>query len=317
MSGEHRIRPILRAIREALRSHYPVPDVHFVIDLDDKTYERKLPIMAFAALHPYATLNSSALLVPDWTSSPPADEAEARADPWSGNLTHLAAIGGTDLATMSSWTRRNSRVVWRGLLPESNAAPRPSDGVLVNLSFAANRWGQRRPYVQLTRDDATHFDVRPSSPSAYLSREGQCGYRHILSLNGDCCHVSHGRLKWALACGAVGIWAQPLWTLHWHHLLEAGTHYLPVPSAEGVRRCAACLRDRPALAHRIALEGHSLVSKYLNSHATSCYWATLLRGYASRMPAGPSAGLRGRSAGVPTIDEYLARSAQRQARWRA
>ena len=45
--------------------------------------------------------------------------------------------------------------------------------------------------------------------------------------------------------------------------------------------------------------GAALVGRYLTPHATRCYWATLLRGYASKMPS------RRLPANSPTIDEYL------------
>jgi hypothetical protein len=293
-----------------------VPDVHFVVDLDDKSYESQLPIMAFAALHPHSSWNSTTLLVPDWTSSPPADAAEATADPWSGNLTRLAAVGGQDLAAKASWTQRSARVVWRGSVPSAqDEAPRARQRSSTNgqqvvrtssqarLNHAADRWGQRVAYVNLSRAQPEHFDVSPTSDGAYLSREAQCRYRHILSLNGDCCHVSHGRLKWAMACGAVAIWAQPLWTLHWHHLLEPGVHFLTASSAEGVASCAAHHRKAPHCALDMARRGHALVSKYLTAHATRCYWATLLRGWAHRMPVGPRT--QKLAPAVRTIDDFL------------
>ena len=100
MLATHRIRPVLRAIRDALREH-EIPDVSFIIDLDDKNYERHLPIMAFSSLHTQSSWNSSALLVPDWTSSPAGSAMEARSDPWSGNLTQLMAVD--DMFDPQAW----------------------------------------------------------------------------------------------------------------------------------------------------------------------------------------------------------------------
>ena len=69
-------------------------------------------------------------------------------------------------------------------------------------------------------------------------------------LNGDCCHTSHAGLKWALACSSVALWALPLWTLHWHHLLREGTHFLAVRSPKDLVRKLAWLTARPECARR-------------------------------------------------------------------
>lgn len=347
ISADHRLFPVLRALRAALRvGGASMPDVDAIIDLDDKSHERLLPVLGFAALHPHATFNSSVLLVPDWTNAPPPDAATTAAgatrssDPWSGNLTETLRRGTADLASFDSWVRRDARVVWRGSVPSSSASPSasssppPSSSASSSASSASAavrsaeaarglakahyRWGRRVAFVELGQREPSHFDVQPTSGASYLPREAQCGYRHILSVNGDCCHVSHGRLKWALACGALGIWAQPLWVLHWHHLLQGAgqgaggasaaaasdvaDNYVAVSSAGGLAHAAAFYRARPRCAHAAAARGAALVRRYLSEQATSCYWATLLRGLATRLPvaAGSSP-----AEGAKTIDEWL------------
>ena len=182
------------------------------------------------------------------------------------------------------------------------------------LSKAPYRWGRRGAFVELGRREPSLFDVQPTSAASYLPRAAQCGYRHILSLNGDCGHVSHGRLKWALACGALGIWAQPLWVLHWHHLLQGGgiespggaggeaDNYVAAASADGLAHAAAFYRARPHCAHAAAARGAALVRRYLSEQANSCYWATLLRGLATRLPVAAGAPP---AEGAKTIDEWL------------
>ena len=102
-----------------------------------------------------------------------------------------------------------------------------------------------------------------------------------------------------LACGALAVWAQPLWVLHWHHLLEHGTHYVAAADASDAARVAKWYAARPTCAHAVGRAGAALVGRYLTPHATRCYWATLLRGYARKMPS------RRLPANSPTIDEYL------------
>ena len=178
----------------------------------------------------------------------------------------------------------------------------------------------------------------------------ECAVWH-LSMHVWMCAVYGPRL----ACGAMGMWAQPLWVLHWHHLLIEGQNYVRALDAKGVQRCANYYRSRPECAWPIARHGHEvcittllsslttcdpsvyslcaavsasryplfvvapivrqfllcalvlsqLVGKYLNQHATHCYWATLLRGFALRMPVGPRT--RPLAQGAASIDEYLQR----------
>ena len=91
-NGDYRIGPVLVALRDMLRAHgTQIPNVQFVVDLDDKTFESQLPIMAFAAIHPRAALKSSVLLVPDWTHMPRHKMRE-----WQG------------------WTYDHSTVKWAG-----------------------------------------------------------------------------------------------------------------------------------------------------------------------------------------------------------
>ena len=142
ISADHRLFPVLRALRAALRAHGgTMADVDAIVDLDDKSHERLLPVLGFAALHPHATYNSSVLLVPDWTNAPPPDAdttgtAARPSDPWSGNLTETLRLGTADLASFDDWVRRDARVVWRGSVPSSSPLPssysRPPAG---NVSF--------------------------------------------------------------------------------------------------------------------------------------------------------------------------------------
>ena len=87
-----------------------------------------------------------------------------------------------------------------------------------------------------------------------------------------------------MACGALTVWVQPIWVLHWYHLLRDREHFVIARSPEDLRHRLAFYRRNPSCAHTIAKRGHEVISQYLSEHGSHCYWATLLRGFASKLP---------------------------------
>jgi hypothetical protein len=143
----------------------------------------------------------------------------------------------------------------------------------------ATGFGWRKAISELAQRRPDLIDAG-SGDDDWLTDEQQMRFQAIIAPDGN---SIPDRLSRQLAYGVPVVFVHPLESLNefWYSELVPWVHYVP-SSGQDLEMTLDSLRENPALAQQIGLNGKRFVEERLTEHRVRCYLYTFLQEYAAR-----------------------------------
>lgn len=251
----------LAALHRALTTaphRQALPNVEFVLNVEDLPDQRNLPIWSLAR----RAQDEAWWLVPDFGF-------------WAWDMPSLGTFGevldeAVAREAIEPWDSKQEKLVWRGKI---TYAPKLRHA-LVDAS-AGKRWSDVGPLNWATPDgkgDQSH---------SFKSAVDQCNYKYIAHVEG---RSYSGALKYRQLCRSVIVMHKLQWIQHYHYLLRANGTYQNYVEVErdwsDLDDAMEDLLAHPEKARRIADNSVAVFrERYLTPAAEACYWRALLKAW--------------------------------------